>query len=85
MDITSLINQILEQLGLGSLDKPENVTQVALRLLTILAILLAAYIVARILQPHGGARHPHQRRPAHHSVTDSRRLLRCPRAWLVTR
>ena len=49
MDITSLINQILEQLGLGSLDKPENVTQVALRLLTILAILLAAYILARIL------------------------------------
>src|SRR5690349_11038035 len=50
MDITNLINQILEQLGLGSLDKPENVTQVALRLLTILAILLAAYIVARILR-----------------------------------
>jgi small conductance mechanosensitive channel len=50
MDITSLINQILQQLGLGSLDKPENVTQVALRLLTILAILLAAYIVARILR-----------------------------------
>jgi small-conductance mechanosensitive channel len=49
MDITSLINQILEQLGLGSLDKPENVTQVVLRLLTILAILLVAYIVARIL------------------------------------
>ena len=50
MDITNLINQILEQLGLGSLNKPEDVTQVALRLLTILAILLAAYIVARILR-----------------------------------
>ena len=50
MDITSLINQILQQLGLGSLDRPENVTQVVLRLLTILAILLAAYIVARILR-----------------------------------
>jgi small-conductance mechanosensitive channel len=50
MDITSLINQILQQLGLGSLDRPENVTQVVLRLLTILAILVAAYIVARILR-----------------------------------
>jgi small conductance mechanosensitive channel len=50
MDITSLINQILMQLGLGSLDRPENVTQVALRVLTILAILLAAYILARILR-----------------------------------
>jgi small-conductance mechanosensitive channel len=50
MDITNLINQILEQLGLGSLDKPENVTQVVLRLVTILAILLVAYIVARILR-----------------------------------
>src|SRR5689334_14411336 len=50
MDITSLINQILEQLGLGSLDKPENVTQVVLRLLTILVILGAAYILARILR-----------------------------------
>jgi small-conductance mechanosensitive channel len=49
MDITSLINQILTQLGLGPLDKPENVTQVVLRLLEIAAILLAAYIVARIL------------------------------------
>jgi len=50
MDITNLINQILEQLGLGSLDKPENVTQVVLRLLTILVILGAAYILARILR-----------------------------------
>jgi len=50
MDISSLINQILMQLGLGSLDRPENVTQVALRVLTILAILLAAYILARILR-----------------------------------
>jgi small-conductance mechanosensitive channel len=50
MDITSLINQILQQLGFGSLNQPENVTQAALRLLTILAILLAAYIVARILR-----------------------------------
>jgi small conductance mechanosensitive channel len=50
MDITSLINQILMQLGLGSLDRPENVTQVVLRLLAILAILLAAYILARILR-----------------------------------
>src|SRR6185369_5373571 len=50
MDITSLINQILAQLGLGPLDKPENVTQVVLRLLEIAAILLAAYIVARILR-----------------------------------
>jgi small conductance mechanosensitive channel len=50
MDITSLINQILTQLGLGPLDKPENVTQVVLRLLEIAAILLAAYIVARILR-----------------------------------
>jgi small conductance mechanosensitive channel len=50
MDITSLINQILAQLGLGSLDKPENSTQVALRVLEILAILLGAYILARILR-----------------------------------
>jgi small-conductance mechanosensitive channel len=50
MDITSLINQILTQLGLGPLDRPENVTQVVLRLLEIAAILLAAYIVARILR-----------------------------------
>src|SRR5262245_1723463 len=49
MDITNLINQILAQLGLGSLDKPENVTQVVLRLLEIAAILLAAYILARII------------------------------------
>jgi small conductance mechanosensitive channel len=49
MDITSLINQILTQLGLGPLDKPENVTQVVLRLLEIAAILIAAYILARIL------------------------------------
>src|SRR5205823_8653732 len=50
MDITSLINQILTQLGLGPLDRPENVTQVVLRLGEILAILLAAYILARILR-----------------------------------
>jgi small-conductance mechanosensitive channel len=50
MDITSLINQILAQLGFGSLDKPESVTQAVLRLLEIAAILLAAYIVARILR-----------------------------------
>jgi small conductance mechanosensitive channel len=50
MDITSLINQILTQLGLGPLDRPENVTQVVLRLSEIAAILLAAYIIARILR-----------------------------------
>ena len=33
MDITNLINQILEQLGLGSLDRPENSRQAVLRIL----------------------------------------------------
>ena len=82
MDITSLINQILEQLGLGSLDKPENVTQVALRLLTILAILLAAYIVARILRNLCPARaHTRQRRPAYHSLADDRRSSMVSSRW----
>ncbi len=82
MDITNLINQILEQLGLGSLDKPENVTQVALRLLTILAILLAAYIVARILSNLCPARaHPRQRRRTHHSLADDRASSTASSRW----